>query len=129
MQWKFLSSSTKTWSWGSWTPSIKAKNEVAFLTASFLITNSLNIDISSKKRLCRTVDVFSFVRVILLNIYKIYKRFCLIQGRFEVLKLQYFKHMCQRYIQNLLNYLRWSFLLKVIKSFHRKIHLRYLGSE
>ena len=111
------------------TPSIKSKNEVAFLTGSFLITNSLNRDISSKKRLCSTVDLFFVVRVILFSIYKICKRFYFFQGRFEVLKLQYFKHLCQRHIKNLLKHLKWSFLLKGVKSFQRKIHLRYLGSE
>ena len=43
LRWKVLSSSTKTWSRGSWTPSTKTKNGVAFFTGSFLITNSLNI--------------------------------------------------------------------------------------
>ena len=81
---------------------MKAKNDVAFLTGSILITNSLNIDISSKKRLWSTVDLFSVVRVILFNMYKIYQRFYLFQGGFEVLKLQYFKLLCQRHIQNLL---------------------------
>ena len=65
LRWKVLSSSTKTCSWGSWTPSIKTKDDVAFLTGSFSIANSLNIDISSKMRLCSTVDLFSVVRVIL----------------------------------------------------------------
>ena len=111
------------------TPSIKTKDDVAFLTGWFLITNPLNTDISSKKRWCTTVDLFSVVRVILFNIYKLYKNFHLFQERFEVLKLQYFKHLCQRHIKNLLKHLRWSFLLKAAKSFQRKIHLRYLGSE
>ena len=84
---------------------------------------------SSKKRLCSTVDLFSVIRVILFNICKIYKHFDLFQGGFEVLKLQYFKLLCQRHIQNLLKHLRWSFLLKAVKSFQRKIHLRYLGSK
>ena len=74
---KVLSSSTKIWSWSSSNPSIKTKNDLAFLTWSFLITHSLNIDISSKKRLCSTVDLFSVVRVILFNIYKIHQRFYL----------------------------------------------------
>ena len=107
------------------TPSIKTKNEVVFLTRLFLITNSLNID---KKRLCSTVDLFYVVRVILFSIYKIYKRFYFFQGGFEVLKLQYFKLLYQGHIQNLLKHLRWSFLLKAVKSFQRKIHLRYLLS-
>ena len=114
MQWKVLSSSTKAWSWDSWTLSMKTKNDVAFLTGSILITNSLNINISNKNRLCSTVDLFSVVRVILFNIYKIYKRFHLFEGGFEVLKLQYFKLLSQRHIQNLLKHLRWSFLLKSI---------------
>ena len=37
----------------------------AFFIVSFLITKSLNIDISGKKRLCSTVDLFSVVRVVL----------------------------------------------------------------
>ena len=44
--------------WGTWTPSIKTKNDVAILTGS------LNIDISSKKRFCSTLDLSSVVRVI-----------------------------------------------------------------
>ena len=85
MQWKALSTSTKTWSWSSWTPSIKTKNDAPFLTGWFLITNSLNIDISSKNKLSSSVDLLSIVMVILFNIYKIYKCFYLFQGEFEVL--------------------------------------------
>ena len=118
-----MASSTKTWSWGSWTPSLKTKSDVAFLTRSFLITNSLNIDISSKKRLWSTVELFPVVRVILYNIQKIYKRFYLFYGGFEVLKLEYFKLLCERHIQSLLKHLGWSFLLKAVKSFQRKIHV------
>ena len=51
------------------------------------------MNISSKKRFCSTADLFSFARVVLLNIYKAYKRFYISQGGFEVLKLQYFKLM------------------------------------
>ena len=104
------------------------KEWCCFLTG-FLITNSLNIHISSKKRLCSTVDLFSVVRVILFNMYKIYKRFDHLQGGFEVFKLQYFKFLCQKHIQNLLKHPRWSFLLKAVKSFQKNIHFRYLGSE
>ena len=67
-----------------------------------------------------------FVQYIL---YKMYKCFYLFQGGFEVLKLHYFKHLCQKHIQNFLKHLRWNFLLKAVKSFQGKIHLRYLGSE
>ena len=121
LQWKALSYSTKTWSSCSWTPSIKTKKDFAFLARSFLITKSLNIDISSKKRLCSTVDLFSVVRVILFNIYKIYKRFFNFQGGFEVLKLQYFKLLCQIQIQSLLKHLRRSFLQRAVEPFLKKI--------
>ena len=97
--------------------------DFAFLTESFLITKPLNINISNKRRLCSTVDPFSVFRVALFNIYKIYKRFFIFQGGFKVLKLQYFKLLCQRHIQNLLKHLRWSFLLKVVKSFLKKFIL------
>ena len=43
------------------------------------------MNISSKKRLYITVEVFSVVRVVLFNIYKIYKYFYIFQGDFEVL--------------------------------------------
>ena len=109
--------------------SIKTKNNVAFLTRSFLINNSLTMDISSKKRLCGTVDLFSVARGFLSSIYKIYKRFYLFQGGSEVLKLLYFQLLCQRHIQNLVEHLRWSFLLKAVISFQKKIHLTYLGYE
>ena len=115
LQWNVLSSSTKTWSWSSWTPFIKTKNDVAFLTGSFLIMNSLNMDISTKKKLCSTVDLFSVASIILFNIYKIYKRFYYSQGGLEVLKLQYVKHLYQRHIQNLLKHLRWRPFLKAVK--------------
>ena len=82
---------------------------------------------TSKKRLYSNVDVFSVARVILFNTYKIYKRFYLFQGSFKLLK--YLKHLCQRQIKNLLKRLKWRILLKVVKSFQRKIHLRYLASE
>ena len=36
------------------------------------ITNSLNIEISSKKILCSTVDLLSVVRIVLINILKKY---------------------------------------------------------
>ena len=75
--------------------------DFAFSTKSILITNSLNISIFSKKRLCSTVDLFSVVRVLLFSIYKTYKRFFHFSGRFKVLKSQYFKLLCQRHIQNL----------------------------
>ena len=116
MRWKVLSSRTKTWSWGSWNPSVKTKNGIAFLAGSFLMINSLNIDISSKKRLCSTMELFSVVRVIFFNKYKIYKRYLPFSGRVWSFKLQYFKL--------LLKHPRWSFLLKVVKSFQRKTHLR-----
>ena len=63
------------------------------------------------------------VRVILFSIYKIYKRFLIFQGGFQVLKLRYFKLLCQKHIQNLLKDLRWSFLLKAVKSFQKKFIL------
>ena len=72
LRWKVLSSITKAWSWGSWTSSIKTKNGVAFLTGSFLITNPLNVDTSSTKRLYTTVDLFSVDRVVVFNINKVY---------------------------------------------------------
>ena len=123
MQWKFLSSDTKIWSWCSWAPSIKARNDFAFSTGSFLITKSLNIERSSEKRLCSTEDLFSVVRVIF-SIYTKYTNvFFILQEGFEVLKLQYFKLQCQRHIQNLLKHLRWSFLLKSVKSFRNKLFL------
>ena len=43
----------------------KNKEGFCYLTGLFLITKSLNIDISSKNKLCSAVDVFSLVRVIL----------------------------------------------------------------
>ena len=49
--------------------------------------------------------------------------FYFFQGRFEVLKLQNFKHLCQRHIQNLLKHLRWSSLLKAVKSLKEKFIL------
>ena len=49
------------------------------------------MNISTKKRLCSTADLFSFVSVVLFDTYKIYKRYHIFQGGFEVLKLQYFK--------------------------------------
>ena len=97
--------------------------DFAFLTESFLITKPLNINISNKRRLCSTMDPVLVFRVALFNIYKIYKRFFIFQGGFEVLKLQYFKLLCQRHIQNLLKHLRWSFLLKAVKSFLKKFIL------
>ena len=120
MQCKVLSSSTKTWLIGSWNPTIKTKN-VAFLTGSYLITNSLNVDISSKKGLCNIVYLFSVIWVMLFNIYKIYKRFYLFQRGVEVLKLQYFKLLCQAHTQNL--HLTWSFLLKAVRSFKKRFIL------
>ena len=104
-------------------PYIKAMKDFAFLTESFLITKPLNINISNKRRLCSSMDPFLVFRVALFNIYKIYKRFFIFQGGFEVLKLQYFKLLCQRHIQNLLKHLRWSFLLKAVKSFLKKFIL------
>ena len=65
---------------------MKTKKDFAFLTGSFLITKSLNIDIFSKKKLCSTVDLFSVARVISFNIYKIYKLIFIFQGGFELLK-------------------------------------------
>ena len=129
MQWKVLPSSTKTWSWCSSNPSIKAKNNVAFLTGSFLITNSLNIDISSKRDYAALWSYFLLLGLFCSINTKYTNVFYLFEGGFEVLKLQYFKLLCQRHIQNLLNHLRWSLLLKAVKSSQRKIHLRYLGSQ
>ena len=60
-----------------------------FLTGSFLITNSL-----SKKRLCSTADLFSIIRIFLINSHKICKNLYIFQRGFEVLKLQYFKPLC-----------------------------------
>ena len=50
-------------------------------------------NISTNKKLCNTLDLFSVGRVVLFNIYKIYKRLYIFQGDFEVLKLQYFNLM------------------------------------
>ena len=62
-----------------------------------------------------------------------YKRLYIFQGDFKVLKLQYFKLLCVLLlpdtIQNPIRYLRRSFLLEAINSFHEKIHLKHLGSE
>ena len=99
-------------------PLHKNKGWCCFFNWRVFITNSWNIDISRKKRLCSTVELLSVVGVILFNIYKIYKRFYLFKGRFEVLKLQYFKPLSQRCIQNLLRHLRWNFLLKVLLQIH-----------
>ena len=67
-------------------PFYKNKEWCYFLTGSFLITNSLNIDLASKNRLCSTVDlVVSVVRIVLFNIYKIYKRFYIFQGSYNIL--------------------------------------------
>ena len=68
---------------------LKSKEGFCFLIGSFLITKSLNIDISSKKRLSSTVDLFSVVRVILFNIYKIYKPFFSFNFRAEVGSLKF----------------------------------------
>ena len=118
---KSLPSSTKTWSWCSWTPYIKTKKYLAFLTESFLVTKSLNTYITSKKRLCSTMDLFSVVRAILFNIYKIYKRFFHFWGREwgEVwsFKLQYFKLLCRKYIQNLSNIWDGAFCCKLLSLF------------
>ena len=69
------------------------------------------------------MDQFSVVRVILFNIYKIYKGVFIFQGGFEVSKLHYFKLLCKRHTQNLFKHLRWSFLQKAVKSFQKKIIL------
>ena len=109
---------------------MKINNGVTILTGSFLVTNSLNKDISSKKRLCSTVDLFSVVRVVLMNTYKICKRFYIFQRDFKVLKLQYFKLLCVLSLsEDLIKLLRWRFLLKAVNSFHKKVHLRYLDFE
>ena len=63
-------------------PLHKSQEEFCFLSGSFLITKSLNLDSFIKKSLCSIVDLL--VRVILLNIYKIYKRFFHFSGRREV---------------------------------------------
>ena len=69
-------------------PFYKNKEWCYILTGSFLITNSLNIDVASKKRLCSTVDlVVSVVRIVLFNIYKIYKRFYIFQGSYNISNL------------------------------------------
>ena len=69
------------------------------------MTKSLNIDISSKKKLSSAVDLFYVVRVILFTIYRIYESVFHFSegGKFEVLKLQYFKLLCQRHIENVSN--------------------------
>ena len=96
-------------------PFYKNKEWCYFLTGSFLVTNSLNIDVASKKRLCSTVDlVVSVVRIVLFNIYKIYKRFYIFQGSYNI--LNFYVYHCQRHIQNLLKHLRWSFLLKAVNN-------------
>ena len=43
------------------------------------------------------------------------------RGEGEVLKLQYFKLLCQKHIQNVHKHLRWSFLLKIVKSLKKII--------
>ena len=43
------------------------------------------------------------------------------RGEGEVLKLQYFKLLCQKHIQNFHKHLRWSFLLKIVKSLKKII--------
>ena len=63
-------------------PPIKMNNDVAFLTGSFLITNSFNIDVSSNKRLAQLT--YCLLWVIMFSIFKIYKCFYLLQGEFEV---------------------------------------------
>ena len=45
---------------------------VETLPGSFLITNPLNVDIFSTKRLCSTVELFSVARVVFFNMYKMY---------------------------------------------------------
>ena len=52
------------------------------------------IDISGKKKLCSTAALFFVVRVVLVNTYKIYKRFYDFQRDFEILKLQYINLLC-----------------------------------
>ena len=115
MQWKVLSSSTKTWSWGSWAPSIKTTNDASFLTGSFLITNSFNIDISDNNRSCSTVDLFSVVQYM-----QHIQTFLPYSWRVLSFKKQYFNLMCHRQLQNLLKHLKWSVLLKSVKSFQKK---------
>ena len=84
-------------------------------------------------RLCSTVDLFSVARVVLFNTYKIYKRFLVFQRGFEVLKLQYFKLLCVLSLSEPYSEPTQTFeiepLLKAVNSFHKKIHLRYWGSE
>ena len=63
-------------------PPIKMNNDVAFVTGSFLITNSFNIDVSSNKRLA--LLTYYLLWVIMFSIFKIYKCFYLLQGEFEV---------------------------------------------
>ena len=101
-----FSSITKAWPWGSWNPSIKTKNGVAFLTGSFLITNPLSVDVFSSKRLCSTVELFSVARVVFFNIYKMYIftffREVLKFWNYNILSFSMF-YYCQRRIQNPLN--------------------------
>ena len=125
MQWTVLCSSTKTWGWCSWTSSIKTKKNFAFLTGSFLITKSLNIDIYSKKRLLYTALWSYFLLLELFcSIYTKHTNVCFIfqgGGRFEVLKLQYFNLLCQRHIQNLSNIWDRAFCWKLFSLFKKKI--------
>ena len=94
--------------WGNWTASIKTKNGVAFSTGSFLITNSLNMDVSYKKRLCSTLDIFSVFRVVLFNTYKnrnifTFSRKVLKFWNYNIWSFSMSSH-CQWRIQNLMKH-------------------------
>ena len=121
MRWKVLASSTKTWSWGSWT----SKNGVAFLIWLFLITSYLNIDISSKMRLCSIEDLFLLLGLFC-SIYAKYTnlftffREILKFWNYHVLSFCVYYH-CQTRIKNLLKHLSSSFFLNAVNSFHKKI--------
>ena len=57
------------------------------------------------------------------SIYTKYTNVFFFQGRFKVLKLQYFKHLCRRHIKNLLKHLKWSFCWKALSLFKKRFIL------
>ena len=125
LQWKVLSSSTKNWSWCSWTPSVKTKKDFAFLTGSFSIIKSLNHQIYPYPSKRDYTVLWTYF--LLLELFcSMYTKYAIVffhfswgegGGRFEVLKLLYFKLLCQRHIQNLSNIWDGAFCWKLLSLF------------
>ena len=106
----------------------KNKEWCCFLTASFSIINSLNIDISRKKEIMqRCGPIFCCCNCFVQYIQNIqtFLQFFWEVSKFYNYNLPSFRLCChyQKCIQNLLKHLRWSFLLKAFDSFHKRLIL------